>query len=151
MLCAAFAGAIYMLFLHSRIALIVGAGYVVLMAVLLLYNLLTTALRELRSRRPIDQALRTYDDDAPLFFTALFTLRDAGEAAEYVRRIRDVPRAGPLDVDRAALRLCIAVLQGRSPQVTGLSPEGLRRLAKWEGDAELLDELGRLDEQLRAR
>ncbi|MGV9345505.1 hypothetical protein ACWDSD_11965 [Streptomyces spiralis] len=62
-----------------------------------------------------------------------------------------MPRAGPLDVDRAALRLCIAVLQGRSPQVTGLSPEGLRRLAKWEGDAELLDELGRLDEQLRAR
>ncbi|MFI9600648.1 hypothetical protein ACIHCX_12305 [Streptomyces sp. NPDC052043] len=61
------------------------------------------------------------------------------------------PRAGPLDVDRATLRLCIAVLQGHSPQVAGLSPQSLRRLAKWEGGVELLDELGRLDEQLRAR
>ncbi|MGX4690090.1 NACHT domain-containing protein [Streptomyces sp. JNUCC 63] len=144
-------GAFYLLSLHSRIAVIVGAGSIVLIALFLLHSLLTSAFRELRSRRRIDQALRTCNDDATLFFTALFTLRDVGEAAEYVRRVRDVPRAGPLGVDRAALRLCIAVLQGRTPQVTGLSPEGLRRLAKWEGDTELLDELGRLDEQLRTR
>ncbi|MFF9621683.1 NACHT domain-containing protein [Streptomyces griseosporeus] len=138
-------------FLSTHVADVIGAVLFTLMALLALANVIRTALHDLRSRHRVDQALRVYGGDPPLLFTALFTLRDATEAAEYVRRVRDVPRAGPLDVDRATLRWCIAALQDRSPQATGVSPEGLRRLERWKGDAELLDELGRLDEQLRAR
>jgi hypothetical protein len=143
--------AVYLLMLRSRIAILAAAAGLVLITVVILNRLLVSAIRDLRSRRRVDEALRVCGDDPSLFFTALFTLRDAAEAAAYVRRVRDVPRAGPLDVDRPTLRLCIAVLQDRTPHATGVSAEGLRRLERWKGGTALLDELGRLDEQLRAR
>ncbi|XUL90767.1 hypothetical protein ACQ86D_32520 [Streptomyces galilaeus] len=64
-----------------------------------------------------------------------------------------MPRGDPLDVDRQTLRRCIALLQDVSPAEPspGISPEALAQLTKWRDDSQLLDELGRLDEQLRTR
>ncbi|MEV6479021.1 NACHT domain-containing protein [Streptomyces sp. NPDC051576] len=109
--------------------------------------------RELRRHRALTRAIAQGSPGGPAFFTALFDLRDANEAVDYVSRIRTVPRGAPLDVDRQTLRRCIALLQGGAPAepVPGISPEALAQLTKWQDDSQLLDELGRLDEQLRTR
>ncbi|MFG2778798.1 NACHT domain-containing protein [Streptomyces prunicolor] len=109
--------------------------------------------RELRRHRALTRAIAQGSPGGPAFFTALFGLRDADEAAAYVVGIRTVPRGAPLDLDRQALRRCIALLQGGPParSAPGISPEALAQLTKWQGDSRLLDELGRLDEQLRTR
>ncbi|MER5518998.1 NACHT domain-containing protein [Streptomyces sp. NPDC002763] len=141
-------GLVYLLNRFPAVAGIVTAGVLLTMTAGILNYFLTDLFQTLRSRTRVHNALRSGARGGPAFFTGLLTLRDAREAAEYVRRVRDVPRAGPLDVDRATLRLFIARLRGREAAV---SPEAQRRLAKWQDDPELLDELGRLDEQLRPR
>jgi hypothetical protein len=109
--------------------------------------------RELRRHRALTRAIAQGSPGGPAFFTALFGLRDADEAAAYVVGIRTVPRGAPLDLDRQTLRRCIALLQDESPagSAPGISPDALAQLTKWQGDSRLLDELGRLDEQLRTR
>ncbi|MDV9172952.1 NACHT domain-containing protein [Streptomyces sp. W16] len=109
--------------------------------------------RELRRHRALNRAIAHGSPGGPAFFTSLFGLRDAKEASDYVSRIRTVPRGAPLDLDRQTLRRCIALLQDDSPaeSVPGISPEALAQLTKWRDDSRLLDELGRLDEQLRTR
>lgn len=109
--------------------------------------------REIPRRRRLDRAFQSGSSGGPVFFSALFELREAGEAADYVRRVRNVPRGEPLRLDRRTLRQCIALLQGRpadEPAVP-IPPNGIRCLIRWQGSTELLDELGRLDEQLRTR
>lgn len=139
---------IYLLNRFPVVAGFLGAGLLVVLLAGAANYFLAELLQALRSRTRVNNALRTGDRGGPAFFAALLTLRDAREAAEYVRQVRDVPRAGPLDVDRTTLRLFISRLRGHEAPV---SPEAQRRLAKWEKDPYLLDELGRLDEQLRPR
>lgn len=109
--------------------------------------------QEIPRRRRLDRAFQSGSAGGPSFFSALFELREAGEAADYVRRVRNVPRGEPLRLDRRTLRQCIALLQGGAADEPGVTipPNGIRCLHRWWGSTELLDELGRLDEQLRAR
>ncbi|CCK27731.1 hypothetical protein BN159_3352 [Streptomyces davaonensis JCM 4913] len=100
-------------------------------AIVFLVDLSRALLRQLLSRRRVTRAAERGSVGGPAFFSALHDLRDTAEAAEYVRLVRAVPRAEPLALDRQALRRYIAELP--------------------ETDSELLDELGRLDEQLRTR
>ncbi|MET7568189.1 hypothetical protein ABZT04_06745 [Streptomyces sp. NPDC005492] len=111
-------------------------------------------LAELRRHRALTRAIQRGRTGGPAFFAALFSLREASEATDFVWSVRNVPRGTPLDLDRQLLRHCIAHLEGTTTdaeQIHGLPAEALPRLAKWQGDSHLLDELGRLDEQLRAR
>lgn len=107
-------------------------GVVVLCALLLATDLTRTLLRHLLSHRRVARAAERGSSGGPAFFSALRDLRDTTEAAEYVRLVRAVPRAEPLALDRRALRDYMASLPGAD-------------------NSELLDELGRLDEQLRTR
>ncbi|SCF81514.1 hypothetical protein GA0115260_102813 [Streptomyces sp. MnatMP-M27] len=87
-------------------------------------------------------------------FTALFALRDAGEAVEYVRRVRSVPRGTTIDMDRRILRQYISYLEHGDPppgSLVAVAAHVLSHLTEWQGDSQLPDELGRLDEQLRHR
>ncbi|MGH1551266.1 hypothetical protein ACRAWF_00705 [Streptomyces sp. L7] len=106
-----------------------------------------------RRHRTLARAIAQGSPGGPAFFTALFDLHNADEARDYVGRVRTVPRGDPLDLDRQTLRRCIALLQDVSPAEPspGISPEALAQLTKWRDDSQLLDELGRLDEQLRTR
>ncbi|MFI6400930.1 NACHT domain-containing protein [Streptomyces sp. NPDC050548] len=136
-------------------ALLVGGGAVVIytLAPPVFRRAIRPLYRELRRHRTLTRAIAQGSPGGPAFFTALFGLRDAKEATDYVSRIRTVPRGAPLALDRQTLRRCITVLQSGSPTepTPGISPEALAQLTKWRDDSRLLDELGRLDEQLRTR
>lgn len=123
-----------MLYLFNRFAMaavLIWGCLVSLAAIVLLVDLSRALLRQLLSRRRVTRAAERGSSGGAAFFSALSELRDTAEAAEYVRLVRAVPRAEPLALDRQALRRYIASLP--------------------ETDSELLDELGRLDEQLRTR
>jgi len=115
---------------------------------------LATLRRELTRRRRLNRAAQRGTAGGGEFFSALFELQAADDATEYVSRVRTALRGDQFQLDRRLLRLCIALLQdppASSEAAPGIPADGLRRLAKWRGDSPLLDELGRLDEQLRAR
>ncbi|MFF0010255.1 NACHT domain-containing protein [Streptomyces sp. NPDC005374] len=119
-----------------------------------LHMIIRVLLAEIRRHRTLSRALQRGRAGGPAFFAALFSLREASEATDFVWSVRNVPRGTPLDLDRRLLRQCIARLESTATgaeQIHGLPVEALPRLTRWQGDSDLLDELGRLDEQLRAR
>ncbi len=124
-------GLVYVALRYLWIATLVWASALALGVLTIIFDLIRSLFRDLRSRRRVTRAAERGSVGGPAFFSALHELRDTAEAAEYVRLVRAVPRAEPLALDRQALRRYIAELP--------------------ETDSELLDELGRLDEQLRTR
>ncbi|MDT9697747.1 NACHT domain-containing protein [Streptomyces sp. P17] len=124
-------GALIYLTLRFEIVLLICLVPAAVGVVSLIADLVRALLRDLLSRRRVSRAAERGSAGGPAFFSALAELRDTAEAAEYVRLVRGIPRAEPLALDRQALRRYIAGLP--------------------ETDSELLDQLGRLDEQLRTR
>ncbi|MFC8365826.1 NACHT domain-containing protein [Streptomyces griseorubiginosus] len=119
-----------------------------------LHSIARIVLAEIRRHHTLTRAVERGRAGGPAFLAALFSLREASEATDFVWSVRNVPRGTPLAIDRRLLRQCIARLEGTITdveQIHGLPAEALPRLTKWQGDSHLLDELGRLDEQLRAR
>ncbi|MEU4483582.1 NACHT domain-containing protein [Streptomyces purpurascens] len=115
-------------------------------------------VRAIRSTRRVRDAARRGSRGSLAFFDNMFSLRDGYEAAEYVRLIRGTPGLDLGTVERQTVRICIARLQGRpAPEGSDagvpdlLREDALRALGAWRGHGGLIDELGRLDEQLRAR
>ncbi|MFC8515910.1 NACHT domain-containing protein [Streptomyces sp. NPDC057257] len=112
----------------------------------------TRLARANRRRRRLNQAVEQGSVGGTAFLSALFSLEGADEAADYVLRVRTARPGSQLGLDRATLRLCIASLQGRTPEGgPGIPAEDLARLTDWKEPTRLLDELGRLDEELRPR
>ncbi|MET7848195.1 hypothetical protein ABZT48_08075 [Streptomyces avermitilis] len=114
-------------------------------------------VREFRAHRRVQRAVLRGSRGGAAFVEAMFSLRDTGEAAEYVRRIRGIPGMDAEKLDRQAVRASIAHLQNRpgakpsDAASAGFAGTAPRRPAAWRADDALLDELGRLDEHLRAR
>lgn len=120
--------------------------------------MVVNVVRAIRSTRRVRDAARRGSRGSLAFFDNMFSLRDGYEAAEYVRLIRGTPGLDLGTVERQTVRICIARLQGRpAPEGSDagvpdlLREDALRALGAWRGHGGLIDELGRLDEQLRAR
>lgn len=110
--------------------------------------------RALLQRRRVEGAFQRGRRGGQDFFDALYSCRDADEAADFVRRVRGTPGLNPDAFDRSTVRACIARLEKRLPELGAaalVSPDGVRSLTAWRGHPDLLNELGRLDEQLRPR
>ncbi|MFI6011799.1 NACHT domain-containing protein [Streptomyces sp. NPDC051243] len=152
-------GAYYLLYyLGGRVGRIIALVLVGLLTAWFPLVVLVNLVRAVRATRRVQQAARRGSRGGPAFFDNLFSLRDGYEAAEYVRLIRGIPGLDLSTVDRRIVRVCIARLQDRpAPEAVGagvpdhLPQEATQALRSWRGHDGLLDELGRLDEQLRAR
>ncbi|MER6024656.1 hypothetical protein [Streptomyces sp. NPDC001851] len=148
----------YLLTLAGRTGrIIIAVGGAVLAAIFPLV-FLKALVREIRGHWRVQRAVRRAsaapgDGQGNIeFFENMCSLSNADEAAEYVQQVRGNPRLGSLGLDQHQVRACIDLLQNAAaePSAEG-DAYGLRRLARWRGHPGLLDQLGRLDEQLRAR
>ncbi|MEW2509701.1 NACHT domain-containing protein [Streptomyces sp. NPDC046870] len=112
---------------------------------------LVASVREFRSHRRVRRAVRRGSQGNTQFFENMFSLQNADEAAEYVQLVRGSPALGSLGLDQHQVRACIGLLQNGAESSADNDGHNLCRLVKWQGNQGLIDQLGRLDEQLRAR
>ncbi|MFB7246919.1 hypothetical protein CW362_35790 [Streptomyces populi] len=141
----------YLLTLAGHIGRIIYLTIAICLALLFPFISLASLAREVLGGRRVRRAAGRLLGREADFFESMLSLQSADEAAEFVQLLRGYPALAALDLNRHQIRRCIDLLQNVSKASEHADMDGLRQLIKWRGNQGLLDQLGRLDEQLRER